>query len=70
MVHGFHFIYKRLRAFHYQRGFYAVFIVIFHAQRVLHHFQHRVLLAGNFFQPRIMAGRINNAGFVYIPHFF
>ena len=47
-----------------------MFIVIFHAQRVLHHFQHRVLLAGNFFQPRIMAGRINNAGFVYIPHFF
>ena len=65
-----YFIHKRLRAFHHQGRFDTVLVVIFDAQRVLHHFQHRGLLAGNLLQPSLMSGFVGDAGFAFLPHFF
>ena len=45
-------------------------VVVFNAKRILHHFQHRGLLAGNFFQPSLVSGFVGNAGFAFLPHFF
>ena len=69
-VDGVYFIHKRLGAFHHQGGFHAVAVVVFNAKGVLHHFQHRSLLAGNFFQPRFVFGLVRNARFAFLPHFF
>ena len=69
-VDGIYFIYKRLGSFHHQGGFNAVPVVVFNAKGVLHHFQDGGLLAGNFFQPRLVFGFIRDARFAYLPHFF
>ncbi len=69
-VDGVYFVHKRLGAFHYQGGFNAVLVVVFNAKGVLHHFQDGGLLAGNFFQPRLVFGFIRNARFAHLPHFF
>ncbi len=69
-VNRVHFINKRLGAFHYQGGFYAVAVVVFNAQGVLHNFQHRGFLAGNIFQPSRVFGFVGDTGFALLPHFF
>ena len=69
-VDNVYFIHKRLRAFHHQGRFDTVLVVVFDAQRVLHDFQHRGLLAGNLFQPSLMSGFVGDARFAFLPHFF
>ena len=69
-VDGVDFIHKGLRTFHNQIRFYAVAVIVFHAQRILHNFQHRGLLTGNFPQPSLVFGGVRDTRLALLPHFF
>ena len=69
-MNGVDFIHKSLRSFHDQRRFDTVFVIVFYAQGIVFHFQHRIFLVGNLLEPGFVFGRIGNARFTHAPHFF
>ena len=69
-MNGVDFIHKSLRSFHDQRRFDTVFVIVFYAQGIVFHFQHRIFLVGNLLEPGFVFGRIGNARFAHAPHFF